>query len=110
MWVCEMSMSELSLTPTERARKAYSEFLNAMKPVGTAQKIAELMGTSETTISNIKNQKVEDALYLLYQLGYKLVPADKVCVSRDMYASVTTIARRAFANEETANSLMWDDE
>lgn len=103
-------MSELSLTPTERARKAYTEFLNAMKPAGTAQKIAELMGTSETTISNIKNQKVEDAIHLLYQLGYKIVSGDRVCVSRDMYQAVTTVARRALANQDTADSLMWEDE
>ncbi len=103
-------MSSLSLSPTERARKAYSDFLNAMKPVGTAQKIAQLMGTSETTISNIKNQKVEEALLLLYQLGFKVVPSDRVCVDRQMYDALATIARRAMANEQSANNLIWDEE
>lgn len=103
-------MSELSRTPAERARNAYSIFLNAMKPAGTAQKIAELMGTSETTISNIKNQKVEEALVLLYQLGFKVVSGDRVCVNRDVYAAMSTIARRAMSNEETANNLIWDEE
>jgi len=102
-------MNELSLSPSERARNAHSRVLQALSPNGTARKIAESLGTSETTISRIKGE-MENALTVLYQLGFKVVPFDQVCVNREVYEATVTIATHALGNEETARSLLMGEE
>jgi len=102
-------MDELSLSPSERARNAHSRFLQALAPVGTARKIAEIMGTSETTVSRVKGE-MESALGLLYQLGFKVVPSDYVCVQRDAFDAAMTIAARAMRNEESARAILMGDD
>jgi len=86
-------MNELSLSPSERARNAHSRVLQALSPNGTARKIAESLGTSETTISRIKG-----------------VPFDQVCVNREVYEATVTIATHAMGREETARSLLMGEE
>ena len=99
-------MSELSATANERARKAYSAFLEAMKPPGTARNLAQVRGVSETTVSRIKTDMVEDALALLYQLGFKVVPQEMRCYPADYVKALHTMARMHV--QSPPEQLDWD--
>jgi hypothetical protein len=102
--------AELSLTPAEKARKAHGMVLRAMEEPGTGRGLAQVLGTSEATVSRIKTEKLEDVLVLLYQLGFKVVEGTRICVARDRYEAMVTIARAAMACPETARSLIWEGE
>jgi hypothetical protein len=102
-------MGQLSTSATERSRKAFTAFLDAMKPDGTARNVAQAMGVSEATVSRIKNEKVEDAIALLYQLGFKVVDESRVCVDRSAYEALSTLARKAMSCDQTARRLIWDE-
>lgn len=101
-------MTELSSTPAERSRKAHSAVLQAMQDAGTARNVAVALGVSESTVSRIKTEKLEDAIALLYQLGFKVVDASRVCVARDRYEAMVTIAGAAMSCPETARKLIWE--
>ena len=103
-------MAELSLSPQEKARKAHSAVLQAMQDPGTARNLAQILGVSESTISRTKTEKLEDALHLIYQLGFKVVSNDRVCVDRATYSAVSTIARRAMEREDLSRALVWDED
>ena len=94
-------MSELSISPLERSRKAYSNVLQAMQDPGTQRNLAQIMGTSESTISRAKNT-LEDALALMYHLGFKVVSADCICVDRKRYEALETIE---IGNLESLNHI-----
>jgi len=103
-------MPSLSCTPSERARKAHSRVLQSLQEPGAQRHLAAAMGVSEATISRVKTEKLEDAMALLYQLGFKVVPVERVCVDLQMYEAMTRIATRAMADAETARRLVWGDE
>lgn len=103
-------MTALSSTPSERSRKAHSDVLRALQPSGTQATVALALGVSESTISRTKTEKLEDSIALMYQLGFKVVSGDRVCVDRDKYEAMCTIARAAMSCPVTANRLIWDGE
>jgi hypothetical protein len=103
-------MSELLITPLERSRKAHSRFLQRMQEPGRGVALAASMGVSESTISRIKSDKVEDALALLYTCGFKLVSSDKVCVDVDELRMLRQSYARAVQNESIAAQLFGGDE
>ena len=102
-------MSELLTTSTDKARKAHSLLLQALAPIGTATNIAREVGVSEATISRAKADS-EAVIALLYRCGFKVVSNDYVCVKRDRYEAMATIAQAAMADEATARKLMWESE
>lgn len=102
-------MAELSSTPIERSRKAFAAVLRAMEANGTARNLAQILGTSETTISRTKTEKLEDAITLITHLGFRIVSESKVCVDRKIYEALATIASKAMSQPETAQQLIWDE-
>lgn len=100
-------MAALSQPPAERARKALSLALQAMQPAGKQGALAAAMGVSESTVSRIKSEKLEDAIVLVSHLGFKLVPADFKCVSSEAYEFLTKTHARVMAQ---APELIWDTE
>ncbi len=102
-------MSELSAPVTERARKAHAAALQAMQEPGTARNLAQVLGVSEATISRTKTEKLEDAITLLYHLGFKVVEQSRICVDAPVYESMVTLARKAMSCEVTVRRLAWDD-
>lgn len=98
-------MSELSRTPTERARKAHSAALQAMQDPGTQRTVAQVLGVSESTVSRIKTEKLEDAITLLYHLGFKVVPQDMRCFPADYVKALHTMARM---HVEAGPQLEWE--
>jgi hypothetical protein len=102
-------MTELLPVPKERSRNAHSLLLQAMQPSGTGVELARVLDITESAVSRTKSE-LEQCLAIIYQLGFKVVPSDKVCVDKAMYESLTTIASKAMANQSIAHQLMWDDE
>lgn len=87
-------MTPSSPTPDERARKAYSAFLQRLSPDGTQRNLAHVNGVSESTITRWK-ETAEPVLKLCAQLGLKLVDEGKQCTDpgelkllRSVYARV----------------------
>jgi AraC-like DNA-binding protein len=100
-------MPALSLTAPERARKAHARVLQALQEPGTARTLAQVMGVSEATISRTKTEKLEDALALLYQLGFKVVEQDRHCVPADYLQALQVMAREHMRSG--AVTLQWDE-
>jgi hypothetical protein len=103
-------MSLLSHSPLESARKAYSRVLQALQEPGSQVALAKAMGTSESTISRLKNESLENALALIYQCGFKLVSADRVCVDPGALDFMRRTTVRAMAQEDMARQLFEEDE
>jgi DNA-binding XRE family transcriptional regulator len=101
---------EVSQSAAERARKAYSAVLQRLQAPGIQSNLAIALGVSESTVSRIKTDKLEDAIALITQLGFKVVPENQVCVDRAMYEALTTIASKAMADDSVARRLMWGGE
>lgn len=98
------------MTSHERSRKAHSLLLQAMQDPGTQRQIALALGVSESTVSRTKTEKLEDAVTLIYQLGFKVVASDRVCVDRLKFEAVLMLARAAMSDEDTVRKLVWEEE
>lgn len=96
-----------TLTPTERARRALSLVLQAMQEPGMAAEVAKAMDVSESTISRLKNDKLEEALLFLAHLGFKCVPQHFKCIDPDTYGFLIKSHQRFVSK---APSLLWEDE
>lgn len=100
-------MTASSPSPTERARKGVQLALRALQEPGTAAALAVAMGMSDSTISRIKTERLEEVLLMLGHLGLKVVPASYRCVSGETYAFLTSTHARVMAQ---APHLIWDTE
>ena len=102
-----MSMSASLLPPAERARKGVTLALQAMQEPGKAGALAVAMGASDSTISRIKNERLEEVALLCAHLGIKWVPTSFRCVSSETYEFLTRTHQRVMA---TAPHLIWESE
>lgn len=100
-------MSAVSILPAERARKGVSLVLQRMETAGTGAQLAVSMGVSETTISRIKNERLEETLLLMAHLGLKCVPTSFRCVDQATYDFLTATHQRVM---QRAPELIWDIE
>lgn len=98
-------MATVSLPPDERARKAMHLVLQRLQEPGTALAAAVAMGTSESTVSRIKTERLEECLRLMAHLGLKVVPADFVCVNPDAYHFLTATHEKFV---RLAPQLIWE--
>lgn len=103
-------MTELCLSPAERARNAVSRVLQTLAPAGSQVAIAAVMGASESTVSRIKNERLPECMAFLYAAGWKVVSADKVCVNADELRMLRQFYARAVQQQDTAARLFEDDE
>jgi hypothetical protein len=51
-----------------------------------------------------------EAMAILAALGFKAVQSDAICVNREKFSALATIAQAAMADEQTARRLIWEDE
>jgi hypothetical protein len=72
------------------------------------------IGRDDTVACRVRSEEakvtVSDALRLIYAAGYKTVPAGKVCVDRETYQALSTIATKAMAIPAMAHQLVWDED
>jgi hypothetical protein len=100
-------MTQDSITPTERARKGISLVLQHLQPAGKAGAIAAAMGVSDSTISRIKTERLDEVVLLLAHLGLKIVPTTYRCVDAETYHFLTRTHERVM---HRAPELIWDSE
>lgn len=98
-------MAEASSTPPERACKAMQLVLQRLQEPGTGVAVATAMGVSESTISRLKNERLEECLRLLAHLGLKVVPSEFRCVNPEAYAFLTSTHEKVM---RVAPGLIWE--
>lgn len=65
------------------------------------------MGVSDSTISRIKTERMEECITLLSHLGLKVVPASYHCLDAEAYAFLTSTHERVM---RVAPKLIWEAE
>lgn len=98
-------MSAVSNAPPETARKGVQLALQRLQEGGKAGAVATAMGVSDSTVSRIKTERLEEVVLLLAHLGLKIVPADFKCVNPDAYAFLTRTHERVMRE---APQLIWE--
>jgi len=79
--------------------------LQALQEPGKASSVATAMGVSDSTISRIKTERMEEVLVVLAHLGLKVVPAEYKCVQPEAHAFLTQTFERVQAR---APHLIWE--
>ena len=103
-------MPQLSITPAERARKAFSRVLQRMQEPGMGVALSASMGVSESTVSRLKTEQLENVLTMIHTLGFKVVTEGKVCVDALELQMLRQTYARAVQNEQVSAQLFGDDE
>lgn len=101
-------MDQLSVTPSERARKSHSAAIRHISEVGQ-NKIAEQLGVSPPTVSRFVSEDLERACQILALAGMKVVPIDRVCVKKHMFEAIATLAYGVVDDREMLRKLIWED-
>lgn len=83
-----------------------SRVLQAMEDPGTARTVAQVLGVSESTVSRIKSEKLQDAITLMCHLGFKVVPQGMRCYPEEYVSALHTMAKLQM--QSAAPTLEWD--
>lgn len=100
-------MTEVSKTPAETTRKGVQLALQALQEPAKAVSVAAAMGVSESTVSRIKTERLEEVVTFLAHLGLKVVPTEFKCVNPEAYAFLTSTHRRVM---QVAPQLIWEQD
>lgn len=84
--------------------------LKRLQESGSQTVLANAMGVSESTISRLKTEQLEQFALVIAHLGLKVVDIEKVCVDREAYESMTYIASKAMSDKDISKKLIWEDE
>ena len=103
-------MNASSTTPTERARKSHTVILRGMQEPGRQTAVATCMGVSESTVSRLKTEHLEQFCHLLAHLGLKVVPIAMHCFPEDKVQALLTLAKGHLAAIERPDQLYWEDQ
>lgn len=107
-------LSPIELASASRREQAALRVVAKCLASTSLEVLAAAIGKDDSTASRIRSEEarvsMSDAVRLLHAAGLKVVTADKVCVDRDTFQAMSTIATKAMANPETARRLVWDDE
>ncbi|MEY2342094.1 hypothetical protein AB4090_08305 [Acidithiobacillus sp. IBUN Pt1247-S3] len=72
--------------------------------------LSKTLGVSESKISRLKNEALEDALALIYLCGFKIVDEDAVTIRRDALQFMRQSLARVLADDAMAKSVFEADE
>jgi hypothetical protein len=100
-------MEASSRTPSETARKGVQLALQRLQEPGKAGAVAAAMGCSDSTVSRIKTERMEEVVTFLAFLGLKVVPTEFKCVDPAAYHFLTTTHQRVM---QRAPDLIWEQE
>ena len=101
-------MSQSSPTPLERARKGMQLALRALQEPGKAGALAVSMGLSDSTISRIKTERMEEVILFLAHLGLKVAPSEYRCVDPKTFNAFEVLYERAMSLT-TPSRLIFED-
>jgi hypothetical protein len=82
--------------------------LRALQEPGRASALATSMGLSESTVSRIKTERLEEALLFLAHLGLKTVPTEYQCVDPKTFAAFEVLWERAMS-QTTPTKLIFEE-
>lgn len=80
---------------TDRTRKNHTVLLNAIAEVGQ-NRIADLLGESDTTISRFKAE-LERCAAIMAAVGLKLVPEGRQYLGEEYLTALQTLAKRGIS-------------
>lgn len=93
------------LDPHERARKIAHSVRAAVQ--GSSQvAIAAAIGVSESTVSRLLAEHLDNVSAIVAHAGLKIVPGELVCVPEPTYQEMRRIVGRAYANEQAAREII----
>lgn len=98
-------MTAVSPSPSERARKGAVLAARALAEPGRAAGVAAAMGLSESTVSRIRNERLDEVLLFLAHLGIKCVPSDYQCVDQKTFAAFQILWERAMSQTSAAKLI-----
>lgn len=101
-------MSASSSTVQERARKTQVTILRALQEPGRQVALATSMGISESTVSRMKNDQLEQFSELLAHLGLKVVNQEMQCFPPDQIQALLTLSKVHLASIERPDQLVWE--
>ncbi|WP_269473991.1 CII family transcriptional regulator [Variovorax sp. RA8] len=101
-------MSASSSTVQERARKTQVTILRALQEPGRQVALATSMGISESTVSRMKNDQLEQFSELLAHLGLKVVNQEMQCFPPDQIQALLTLSKVHLASIERPDQLIWE--
>jgi hypothetical protein len=81
------------MTPRDRAKAGHSLFLRRMSEVNAGD-VAQMLGWSDSKVSTLKNERMEECIALLAHVGIKLVRSDAVAMDRNAHAFITAALSR----------------
>ena len=98
-------MSEFSISPLEKARKALAPVLQLLKKDGKQGQIATSMGVSDSSMSRLVNDHLDDVIVVLYHAGFKVVSQDMRCYPAQDVEAWFAAYKRQVQHAETAEQL-----
>lgn len=104
-----MSITEVSTSQRESARKIESSLLQRLSSVGQVS-VAKTMDVSESTVSRLKDGQIAVVSQLLAALGLKLVPNDFKVVDPVRAQAMYTLYSAAMNRMSNPAELLFSDE
>lgn len=98
-------MSEFLPTPAEKARKALATVLQVLKSNGKQGQVATSLGVSDSTMSRLVNDHMEQVIAALYHSGYKVVPQEMACYPSAQVEAWFGVYKNSVSRAETAAQL-----
>ena len=102
-------MTAPCLKDDARARKNHAAILQGLASAGQA-KVAEALGTSESTVSRMKDCELANTARLLSICGLKVVPAAWRCVDPKYMDAIVTLAEKQMDTLRQRPDLVWENE
>lgn len=102
-------MHEVSAPIAENSRKIERAVLHALAEHGQAA-VAQKMGTSESTVSRLKDGQIQTLSNLLAALGLKVVPANFKSMDPIKAQAMVTLYSAAMERISNPAELLWGDE
>lgn len=102
-------MHSVSSDIAGNARKNERVVLQALARVSQTQ-VAAALGISDSSITRFKDGQLEQYSSILAACGLKVVSGDRICVDREKFEAMATIARAALSCPDTSRRLIWDEE
>ncbi len=96
----DKTMTILSGSPIEMARKAHGRILQSMQEPGSQLALAKALGVSQS-----KNEALKDALALIYLNGFKVVDEDAVTIRSEVLQFLRQRMSRVLVDDEMAKIL-----
>lgn len=98
-------MTEFSISPLEKARKALAPVLQVLKNDGKQGQIATAMGVSDSTMSRLVNDHMEAVIAILYHAGFKVVSQEMRCYPAPDVEAWFSAYKRHVEHAQTAAQL-----